>query len=102
MFIHIDIVDETHNVTRSAAANYLARARQFARAMTESLGKGDWDAAVLEYFLNPIAEAKRQTMETRNEIEQCQQEMIQVEKSGVSAEEVRAKQVGGTVVEVAR
>lgn len=38
---------QTRKVSRSAAANYLAKAQQFSRAMVDSLGKGDWDAAGL-------------------------------------------------------
>ena len=38
---------QTRKVSRSAAANYLAKAQQFSRAMVDSLEKGDWDAAGL-------------------------------------------------------
>ena len=37
----------TRDVNRNSAANYLSKARQFSRAMLESLSKGDWDAAGL-------------------------------------------------------
>ena len=37
----------TRDVSKSAAVNYLSKAQQFSRAMIESLGKGDWDAAGL-------------------------------------------------------
>ncbi len=37
----------TRNVEKSAAANHLAKARQFSRAMLDSLDRGDWDAAGL-------------------------------------------------------
>lgn len=38
---------QTRKVSRSAAVNYLAKVQQFSRAMIDSLGKGDWDAAGL-------------------------------------------------------
>lgn len=37
----------TRNVGKSSAAIYLAKSRQFSRAMTDSLSNGDWDAAGL-------------------------------------------------------
>lgn len=37
----------TRNVSKSSAVNYLGKAQQFSRAMTESLDRGDWDAAGL-------------------------------------------------------